>query len=200
VYGTELSGPIAATARERLGQRVRIGLLDEVGFGAAAFDLITFWHVLEHLDDPKLALTEARRLVKAGGRVVVAVPNIESWQAGVFKERWLHLDVPRHRWHFCPRTLAALVERCDFRVERIRHFSLEYGPFAIMQGLASRAGLGYSLFTRLMRESPLRLLRDPLFWIHIPVLAVSAVPSLLFEASAAFCGRGGTVEMVLRPK
>jgi SAM-dependent methyltransferase len=200
VCGTELSESIAATARQRLGAGVRTGGIDGAGFGAGSFDLITFWHVLEHLDDPKLALTEARRLVKADGHVVVAVPNIESWQAGLFKEDWLHLDVPRHRWHFSPRTLGALAAQCGFCVERVRHFSIEYGPFGVMQGIASRAGLGFGLFTRLVREPLFRLLREPLFWVHVPVLALSAVPSLLFELSAALCGRGGAVEIVFRAK
>jgi ubiquinone/menaquinone biosynthesis C-methylase UbiE len=200
VYGTELSESIAATARERLGTRVCVGALNEIGFSAASFDLITFWHVLEHLDDPKRALAEARRLVKADGHVVVAVPNVESWQARLFKKDWLHLDVPRHRWHFTPRLLAAIAEGCELRVERVHHFSLEYGPFGLIQGMATKAGLGHSLFTRLTRESLLRLFREPMFWAHVPVLAVATVPSCLLELGAAICGRGGTVTVVLRPK
>lgn len=200
VSGTELSESIAATAKQRLGERVHVGAIEDIGFAEASFDLVTFWHVLEHLDDPAGALTEARRLVKTDGRVVVAVPNIESWQARIFKEDWLHLDVPRHRWHFSPPSLATLADRCGFRVERVRHFSLEYGPFAILQGMATKAGLGYSLFTRLVRLAPLQLLREPLFWAHVPVLAFAIVPSFLLELGAAICGRGGAMVVTLRPK
>jgi SAM-dependent methyltransferase len=200
IFGTELSEPIAATARKRLGERVRVGPIDEIGFAEASFDLVTFWHVLEHLANPGLVLSEARRLVRTDGRVVVAVPNIESLQASIFKEDWLHLDVPRHRWHFSPRTLAAVADRCDLRVESIQHFSLEYGPFAIVQGVATKAGLGHSLFTRLVRLALPQLVREPLFWAHIPVLAFAIVPSFLLELGAAICGRGGAVVMVLRPK
>jgi SAM-dependent methyltransferase len=200
IFGTELSEPIAATARKRLGEGLRVGTIEKVGFAAASFDLVTFWHVLEHLDDPRLALSEARRLLRANGRVVVAAPNIESLQACIFKEGWLHLDVPRHHWHFSPRTLAAVADRCDLRVESIRHFSLEYGPFAIVQGAATKAGLGYSLFTRLVRLPLPQLLREPLFWAHIPVLAFAIIPSVLLELGAAICGRGGAVVMVFRPK
>jgi len=200
VFGTELSESIAATAKKHLGERVRVGAIKDVGFPEASFDLVTFWHVLEHLEDPKLALAEARRLLKADGRVVVAVPNIESLQACIFKEDWLHLDVPRHRWHFSVRTLAAVAHRCGLRVESIHHFSLEYGPFAIVQGMATMAGLGHSLFTRLVRLTPAQLLREPLFWAHVPVLALVIVPSFLLELGAAICGRGGAVTMVLRPK
>lgn len=199
VYGTELSNSIAATARERFGDRIRVGSLQEAGFAAASFDLITFWHVLEHLDAPDRALTEARRLLKPEGRIVVAVPNIDSWQARVFREDWLHLDVPRHRWHFSLRTLATLAERCELQVDCVRHFSLEYGPVAVVQGIATKLGLGHVLFTQLLRESPTRLVHKPSFWAHMLVATFAAVPSLLFEVAGALCGRGGTIEVVLRP-
>lgn len=200
VLGTELSGSIATTAQQRLGDRIHVGAIENMGFAEASFDLITFWHVLEHLEDPARALSEARRLVKADGRVLVAVPNIESWQAQLFKQDWLHLDAPRHRWHFSVRTLAALADLCRFRVESIRHFSLEYGPFAVMQGMATKAGLGHSLFTRLVRLAPSQLVREPLFWAHLPLLVLAIVPSLFFEMGAAACGRGGAVVMVFSPK
>jgi SAM-dependent methyltransferase len=200
VFGTELSGSIATTAQECLGDRVHVGAIENMGFAEASFDLITFWHVLEHLEDPARALTEARRLVKADGVVMVAVPNIESWQAQLFKQDWLHLDVPRHRWHFGVRTLAALAGRCRFRVESIRQFSLEYGPFAVMQGIATKAGLGHSLFTRLVRLAPSQLVREPLFWVHLPLLVLGIVPSVFLEMGAAVCGRGGAVIMAFSPK
>ena len=200
VSGTELSGSIATTAQQCLGERVHVGKIEDMGFAEASFDLITFWHVLEHLENPARALAEARRLVKADGQVVVAVPNIESWQARLFKQDWLHLDVPRHRWHFSARTLADLADRSHFHVESIRHFSLEYGPFAMIQGMATTAGLGHCLFTRLVRLTPAQLIREPLFWAHIPLVVFAAVPSLFLEWGAAICGRGGAVVMTLRPK
>lgn len=198
VNGTELSASIAATALERLGDRIRVGGIGEAGFPSGSFDLVTFWHVLEHLEDPGYALTEAGRLLKVGGRIVVAVPNINSWQAGWFKGGWLHLDVPRHRWHFSPKTLETLANRCGLCVEHVRHFSLEYGPFAILQGIATKFGLGHALFTRVVRLSPAGLACDPLFWLHLPLLALAIVPSLLLELFAALNGRGGMVEMILR--
>jgi SAM-dependent methyltransferase len=200
VFGTELSEAIAMTAKRRLGNGVLVGAIELGGHRGASFDLVTFWHVLEHLDDPQKALAEARRLVKPDGTVVVAVPNVDSLQAHLFKQDWLHLDVPRHRWHFDTHTLSKLAERCDLRVTCIRHFSLEYGPFAIVQGLASKFGLGHALFTRLVRLSPFQLLREPLFWIHLPLVALAIIPSFLLELVAASIGRGGAILVVLRPR
>ena len=109
----------------------------------------------------------------------------------------------RYRGMMCscrPGTLAAVANRCDLRVESIRHFSLEYGPFAIVQGIATKVGLGHVLFTRLIRVTLRQVVREPLFWAHIPVLTFAVVPSLLLELGAAICGCGGAVVMVLRPK
>jgi SAM-dependent methyltransferase len=200
VYGTELSASIAATARQRLGDRIHIGAMERTGHRAASFDLITFWHVLEHMDNPRQALAEARRLIKRDGTVLIAVPNIRSLQAQLFKQDWLHLDVPRHRWHFDPQTLSDLAKRCDFDVEQVRHFSAEYGPFGIVQGLATKLGGGHSLFTRLLRHSPLNLAGEASFWLHLLLVTFTIIPSILVEAVAAMVRRGGAVVVMLKPR
>jgi SAM-dependent methyltransferase len=200
VYGTELSASIAATAKQRLGDRVRVEEMERTAHPVASFDLITFWHVLEHLDNPRRALSEARRLIKPDGTVLVAVPNIRSLQAQLFKQDWLHLDVPRHRWHFDPRTLADLAQRCDFEVEQVRHFSAEYGPFGIVQGIATKLGGGHMLFTRLLRRSPLDLIRTGSFWLHLLLVTFVTLPSVLLEALASMARHGGAVVVVLKPR
>jgi SAM-dependent methyltransferase len=200
VYGTELSPSIAATARQRLGERVRTDTMDNAGYPEASFDLITFWHVLEHMDDPRAALNHARRLIRPDGTVIIAVPNIQSLQARVFRQDWLHLDVPRHRWHFDPRTLTQLARRCGFEVEHVRHFSMEYGPLGIVQGVATKFGGGHVLFTRLLRLSPRDLARDGKFWLHLLLVPFLIIPSVLIEALAAIAKRGGAIVVVLKPK
>ena len=201
VYGTELSASIAASARKRLGDRIRVEEIEnKTSHPEASFDLITLWHVLEHLDNPQKALVEVRRLIKSEGTVVIAVPNIRSLQAQIFKQDWLHLDVPRHRWHFDPETLRALAERCGFEVKQIRHFSMEYGPFGIVQGIATSLGGGHVLFTRLVRLAPHDLLRHPNFWLHLPLVIFTIVPSILIEAAASTVRRGGAIVVVLKPR
>jgi SAM-dependent methyltransferase len=200
VFGTELSAPIAATATQRLGDRIYIGELEKIPHPEASFDLITFWHALEHLDHPRRALAAARRLIKSDGTVVIAVPNIGSLQAQLFKQDWLHLDVPRHRWHFDPGTLSDLAERCNFEVRQVRHFSAEYGPVGIVQGIATKLGGGHSLFTRLLRRSPLDLVWDINFWLHLILVTFAILPSVLLEALASMARRGGAVVVVLKPR
>jgi SAM-dependent methyltransferase len=95
-------------------------------FGAEQFDVVTLWQVLEHLENPALALKKVRSLVRKGGIVVIAVPNFASVQATLFRRRWYHLDIPRHLFHFTPQALSRLLEQEGFRVVRRSFRSREH--------------------------------------------------------------------------
>jgi 2-polyprenyl-3-methyl-5-hydroxy-6-metoxy-1,4-benzoquinol methylase len=91
--------------------------------------LVVLRHALEHLRDPAATLREARRLLAQSGRLVIAVPNLASWQSRRAGARWVHLDIPRHLVHFTPATLQALVRGAGFRIERTAQLSFEHGPY-----------------------------------------------------------------------
>ncbi|MBU2575021.1 MAG: class I SAM-dependent methyltransferase [Elusimicrobia bacterium] len=114
-------------------------LLD-MKFDGGSFDVITLWQVLEHLSDPKKYLAEINRLLKEDGILVVSVPNIGSMQAKFGANKWFHLDVPRHIWHFTPETVSELLRRAGFRVKEIKHFSLEYNSFGWWQSIFNLLG------------------------------------------------------------
>jgi len=63
-----------------------------------AFDVIALWHVIEHLTDPWAFLQTAAAALKPGGILVLATPNPESFQFRILRERWPHVDAPRHLW------------------------------------------------------------------------------------------------------
>lgn len=77
-------------------------------FPDGAFDVITMWHVLEHVDDLKWQVAQLQRLVKPSGRVVIAVPNYKSYDGQYYKEHWAAYDVPRHLNHFKRITLSKI--------------------------------------------------------------------------------------------
>jgi 2-polyprenyl-3-methyl-5-hydroxy-6-metoxy-1,4-benzoquinol methylase len=66
-----------------------------------SFNLITMWHVLEHVDDLNAQIKELHRLLKPNGRLVLALPNFMSYDADYYKDKWAAWDVPRHLNHFC---------------------------------------------------------------------------------------------------
>ena len=84
------------------------------------FALISMQHVLEHLPDPQESLARCRALLEPAGILVISVPSISSFEARVFKQRWIGLDLPRHLTHFTPATLTTIVERTGFEVLRLR--------------------------------------------------------------------------------
>ena len=65
-----------------------------------SFDVITMFHVLEHVEDLDKQLSELKRISKPNGIIIIAVPNFKSYDANYYKEFWAAYDVPRHIWHF----------------------------------------------------------------------------------------------------
>ena len=123
-FGVEIS-PQASNDARRMGLDVATGAFEDVGYPDRFLDVITMYHVLEHLHDPREALGKAYQLLKSGGLLVVAVPNFDSLQAKIFRQRWYHLDAPRHLYHFTPRTLKMLLHEAGFKVLEARWFSVE---------------------------------------------------------------------------
>src|SRR6056297_1374060 len=66
------------------------------------FDLITMWHVLEHVHDLQETVAKIESLLADNGILVIAVPNIESHDAKLYRKDWVALDTPRHLYHFSP--------------------------------------------------------------------------------------------------
>jgi len=88
-------------------------------------DCITFWHVIEHLYDPGMWMSEVKRILKDDGRCIIALPNLNSADAEWFGGQWAALDVPRHLWHFLPPSLIRLVEKYGFNCEKTRSLPLD---------------------------------------------------------------------------
>jgi 2-polyprenyl-3-methyl-5-hydroxy-6-metoxy-1,4-benzoquinol methylase len=83
------------------------------------FDCITMWHVMEHLHDPFKYSEEIRRLLKPGGILITAMPNISSADAEFYGRYWAAYDLPRHLWHFTPETYMVFAEKAGFQIIKI---------------------------------------------------------------------------------
>jgi len=114
VDGVEPEPAAANWGRERLGLNIHTGFLEDVELPAGNFDLVTMWHALEHIPDPVSALNRIHSLLKPGGILLVAVPNINSYDAKRYGSEWIALDAPRHLWHFSPSTLRQITSLAQF--------------------------------------------------------------------------------------
>lgn len=84
-----------------------------------SFDVITMWHVLEHVPNLELQIQELKRLLKPTGTLIVAVPNFKSFDANYYGEFWAAYDVPIHFWHFSKKAIKMLFEKVDMKLEKI---------------------------------------------------------------------------------
>lgn len=194
--GTELTEASAARASRR-GIPVSVGEFDPGRFRAHSFDLISFWHVLEHLRDPRRTLGNLPGLLKRGGVVAISTPNVESVQAEVGKGKWFHLDPPRHLYLFSPRTLGRIMESLGFRLVELHHFSLEQNPYGWLQSLLNLVGLPENSLYGILKNSPDsrpgRL--SPWQKAKALLLAGGFLPSsLCLSVLMALLRRGGTIE------
>ncbi|MBY0536496.1 MAG: class I SAM-dependent methyltransferase [Chitinophagaceae bacterium] len=87
---------------------------------AGSFDIITMWHVLEHVHDLDAYLAQIKKLLAPGGWLLVAVPNYTSFDAGHYGEYWAAYDVPRHLYHFSPESMKELTKRFQMIVKDIK--------------------------------------------------------------------------------
>ena len=82
------------------------------------YDVITAWHVVEHLPDPRAFFEQALKSLADNGKLFVALPNYTSWDANKYGAMWAGYDVPRHLWHFSPKGFMSLAEECGFETEK----------------------------------------------------------------------------------
>jgi len=203
VHGMEIS----AAAAEGTDPRVRMHIaprLEDVGLPANEFDLVMVWHVLEHLPQPAETLLEIHRLLKPGGRVVVAVPNFSSWQARWAGPDWFHLDPPRHLYHFPLAGLKRLLRRCGYDLEGEYHFSLRQNPFGWVQSWLNRYDRGprNALYELLQRRSGTASLREPRRerWRLWSAFLLGMPVGLILELAATALRSGATVHVVARAR
>jgi 2-polyprenyl-3-methyl-5-hydroxy-6-metoxy-1,4-benzoquinol methylase len=82
----------------------------------AGFEAISLWHVLEHVQSLHEYVAQVKELLKEKGRLFIAVPNYESLDAAIYRNHWAAYDVPRHRYHFTPKSIHTLVNRHGMRL------------------------------------------------------------------------------------
>jgi SAM-dependent methyltransferase len=156
------------------------------------FDCITMWHSLEHLRNPLEVFQTIHRLLKPDGWLFVAVPDAGGWQARSFGQHWLHLDVPRHLYHYGHRSLRLLHERGGFQVRDERHQEFEYDVLGWSQSALNLVFPTRNLFFRQLtgKAEGTPSVEWAANWLLGPALSVLALPSTCLGTAFQ---RGGTL-------
>ena len=83
-----------------------------------SIDVVTMWHVLEHVPDLEHQISELKRIIKPNGSIIIAVPNFNSYDANHYKEYWAAFDVPIHLWHFSKTAIQKLFNEKNLRLTK----------------------------------------------------------------------------------
>lgn len=101
-------------------QAKNITMLRSINDYEGFLDVVTMWHVLEHVHDPVALFNDVYNKLKKDGLFIIAVPNPQSIDAKYYKENWVAYDAPRHLYHFTPKDMIHLLDSYRFSVIRMK--------------------------------------------------------------------------------
>ena len=189
--GTELN---SAPARQR-GLEV-FNSFDECA-DRGPFDCITLWHSLEHMHDPWAVIARVRHLVAEDGLILIAVPDFEGLQSKTFRSSWLHLDLPRHLYHFTAASIDGMLHQTEFVPIAHWYQEFEYDLIGWWQSaLNAMLRTPNVLFDFLAGKKPRGTLIEKIISaISVPFFSFAMLP-LVWLGSVA--GKGGTLLVAAR--
>ena len=191
-YGIEMSDAVAKMARTKSGAEVFVGDIVDAPFAAESFDAITCFHVLEHLYQPQAVFKKVSEWLKPDGIFYMMVPNIDSAGARIFQSCWYALELPRHLFHFSPkslRTLARSVGLEEISLRTDREVFIEASTRYIIDDIFRKAGINRTPLARAPKPGILfRAGRKAFRWTVLPAL----------NGLASFAGDGESIHAIFR--
>lgn len=178
------------------------GMFSEIDLKEKRFDLITLFHVFEHLPEPESLIARFHECLKEEGIVVISLPNIDSHQAQKFGANWLHLDPPRHLHLIPPKQLKALFMAAGFEPVSETYRSFFYNPYGYLQSwLNQRMTQRDLLYEYLKKGGTVRGLKARFQLAFSFCFALVSFPFYLGkDYKESRSGKSGTVEFVFRKK
>jgi SAM-dependent methyltransferase len=190
--GRDATGLERSAAREDVSE-------DDITEMQGEWAAIVFWHSLEHLANPALALERAAALLRPGGVLVIAVPNSSSLQARAFRDRWFALDLPRHLVHLTAVALESRLRDLGLTIERSSHWRGGQVAFGWLHGLVGALPGGPSLYNAIRRPEARsnRISPTTRAWTLVAAAMLSPLAVLASGVEIA-ARRGGTVYVEAR--
>ncbi len=169
LFGVEPNEYAANIARKVSGCNIYVGMLEAAEYPDNFFDVVTMWDVLEHVYNPVTTLIEIVRILKPNGVVIFSIPNLNSWDAGLFGKYWVGYDAPRHMHTFGDKTLKLLLNRVKLTEVGRACVAGSYFYFVSSILFYLRARYPHNLVTQFVNRYHaviiVRLLVAPYFWL-----------------------------------
>ncbi len=147
VEGLDVSNFAVEYARERFGLSTRTGSFTGLEFAPDSFDLVTMWDVIEHVPDPKAYIHKAAAVLRSGGVLALATPDIDSLPAKLTGKRWVGYKLSEeHVYYFSRRTLAQMLNEAGFEVLDARHV----GKYVTLRLFIDRLGMYAPLLSKVL--------------------------------------------------
>ena len=125
----------------------------QVDLPPESFDLITLWHVLEHVPDPIAFIQRIQSWLKPAGKLLIAVPNFSGIEARLLKTRWAFLDIPRHQYQFNMNSLVVIAERSELVVDSDRMRLFEYSfPITMLNFFSILSGRDHMMIYNIVKK------------------------------------------------
>ena len=134
-YGLEQSEEAVRIGQANAPGRIFRGMEEDLISRGEKFDVLTLFHALEHMTDPFRYLKDLRNLLRRPGKLIIQVPNVQSFQARLFGSRWYGLDCPRHVYNYTTFAVLHLLGRAGYRIHWVRHFSLRDNAASLVSSL-----------------------------------------------------------------
>jgi len=197
VHGVELNPNAVRYVRERLRIPVWQGMLDEVELPAGYFDVVTMWHVLEHVFDPVATLDRVAEILKPDGLLLCHVPQLDSVDARLWGRYWIGYEIPRHTYIWSRSTLQRLMDVTGFRVVDSACFYGSYSASASSMRFWLRDRFGHTravrVLERLLFARATRLAFLPAFFVLDRLKRSSSVTMVCARAGSRVSGGAETV-------
>jgi len=169
LMGVEPNSHAATYAQNTLGIHIMAQRFDEITLPDDSFDVITMWNVLEHMFTPIEDLRHAYQLIRPGGWIVLAIPNVDGIGAKVFGQYWMGWDLPRHLYLFSQKQLRNILGEIGFNWVDARCIAGGHSSLKLSIEFLMRAKNISSNFTNIMFKSyqslPARIIFSPFFWL-----------------------------------
>ena len=193
VTGFERDEAVARELSLETGFEIRHGQITQMA--GSKFELIFMFNVIEHVFDPFALVKFCSTILADGGRLIISTQNFPSWQARLTGKNWMHLDAPRHVYHFSASSFDRLFSNSGLRRVHTSTTSWIHDPFGWIVSLQNALGFKKDLLTTSLMNKDLRVFFNPRGLLLLLSSAVLAPVAVILSLTSWLFGAGAMIEV-----